>query len=281
MKRKLIIEIAGILMILSLVSCGSKADVEDVSATSEQESVFPEEDSATAAEEILFEQETPDSSEDDVFQAATTDWPEEFGKWGIPIINTATVTLADNRSSNGDMMTQGVNAIVNLADVSKSDFEEYCTKLENEGFEKSSDSIGDSILIYVRSIEGGEIEMTLSYATDGTTIIANNSAVTAQKDAAAGGTVDWPDALKAVPAFSKGKFKETVDMGGNMYTITFNEVSASDLDDYKNELLSNGFQRQDSEDTEGYMKMDSNSAYSVGFILSGDSLQIIIYLGTY
>lgn len=282
MKKHIGIGIIAVLLFLGLTACNKKTNTENISVTKNSENEAQENDTQdTSDDKNTQNSETATSSDTSNTQQTQTEWPEEFEKWGIPIISTATVTLADNRSSSGNMLTQGVNAIVNLSNVSKTDFSNYCTELETAGFTKNPDSYQDTIIIYNKSIDEGEIELTLSFTEDTTTIIANNSAAASQKDAAAGGSVEWPEAVNSVPVFTKGKYKETIDMGGNMYTITFNEVSEEDLDWYRNELINNGFKLQTSEDTEGYMKTDANAAYSVGFVLDGNSLQIIIYFGTY
>jgi hypothetical protein len=115
----------------------------------------------------------------------------------------------------------------------------------------------------------------MAFDADVTTITASNSAAAAEKLEQAGGEVDWPSSLKDIPAFTKGKFKETVEMGGGMYAISFIGVSESDVDWYRQTLLDAGFQKQDSPDTEGYMRMDTDMAYSVGFTLEGEILQVV------
>ncbi len=206
----------------------------------------------------------------------STTWPAEFSAWDVPILSQGTITSASNKSVSGDVMTQGVNVVVALKNVSKANFDAYCGKLENKGFVKSSDSLADIMLYYEKSVAGGLIKITLSYSADGTTIVVNNSAAAAAKETASAGKTQWPDSAKSIPEFTKGKYKETVEMGGGMYAITFTAVTEADLEQYRNTLKKAGFERQDQEDTEGYGKISKNTAFSVGFIISGDTLQIIV-----
>lgn len=209
-------------------------------------------------------------------------WPEEFAKWGVPVIQSATVSLADNKSATAEGITQGVNAIVNLQQLSKSDFEAYTQALETAGFEKNTEeSVEGFMLSYEKNVTGGVIVITLFYAEDITTISVNNSAAAAEKDAAAGGSVNWPEPIKTIPEFTKGSFKETVEMGGGMYALTFLNVTEADLVWYRGVLENAGFISQDSEDTEGYVKMGKATAYSVGFGLEGDTLQIVAMSTSY
>ena len=137
------------------------------------------------------------------------------------------------------------------------------------------------MLVYDKSVTGGIIKMTIMYAEDTTTITVNNSAAAAEKDAAAGGSSDWPESVKGIPEFTKGSYIETVEMGGGMYAINFKDVTEEDLDWYRSTLKSAGFEKQDSEDTEGYAKFDAEKAYSVGFVLEGGKLQIIVLSSSY
>ncbi len=210
------------------------------------------------------------------------EWPEEFDKWDVPIIKNAEISFADNRSATQEGMTQGVVATVNLKSLSRDDFDSYLKKLEKSGFTKNSESsFGDIMIVYEKSIDGGELTATLSYTDDTTTIIVKNSAAEGEKNDAAGGKVEWPDSLKDIPEFKKGKFKETVEMGGGMYSITFLDVTEDDLDWYRDEIKDAGFVSQESEDTEGYSKLGSGMAYSVGFTLTGSTLQIIAMSQSY
>lgn len=276
MKKKIVMGIVITMLSFSMVACSKEEKTEEVMV----------EDSAEEQEVVETETESEDSvSETDEAETQTTQediaWPEEFAAWGVPTIETATVTLADNRSSEDGMMTQGINAIVNLEDVTQADFDAYCATLEQEGFLKSEDSLEGIMMSYTKAVDGGELELITAYAEDGTTISVHNSAATANKDAAAGGSVEWPESISGVPVFTKGKYKETVDMGGNMYTITYLEVSEEDISAYESELLGKGFISQEMEDSVGYMKQDGNTAYSVGIIATGDTVQLIVYVGTY
>ena len=210
-------------------------------------------------------------------------WPEEFSKWDVPTIENATITFADNKSATSTGFTQGINAVVNLKQLSKSDFDKYLEALVKKGFEKNSDeSLADVMLIYEKSVSGGVIKITLVYDEDTTTISVNNSAAAAEKEAAAGGgTADWPESVKGIPEFTKGSFIETVEMGGGMYAINFKDVTEDDLNWYRSTLKSAGFEKQDSDDTEGYAKFNTDKAYSVGFFLEDGKLQIIVMSSSY
>ena len=275
MKRNIIFGLTVILVAFGLVGC-----TKNVASENPSESDQSIQESEVLASAVSQEEMISSSVEDDFTQSQIA-WPVEFEQWGIPIIKEATVSLADNRSSDGSMLTQGVTAIVNLQSLKKDVFDSYCKELESNGFELSPDSLEDVLIKYDKSITNGSIELLLCYSEDTTTITASNSTIAAQKDAAAGGNADWPEALTGVPEFSRGNFKETVDMGGNMYTITYNDVTDEDIDWYRGELLSNGFELQPEEDTEGYMKVDTNITYSVGMVRTGNAVQIVVFFGTY
>jgi hypothetical protein len=202
-------------------------------------------------------------------------WPEEFTKWDVPTMNKAKVVSTADTSVSGGVITQGVNITVNLKDVSKANFDAYCEELTGKGYTKSPDSLPDIMLFYEKSVDGGIIKLTLSYSEEGTTIIANNSAAAAKK-AENPGKTQWPQSAKDVPEFTKAKYKETVEIGGGMYAITFTGVSAADLDWYRTTLKKAGFERDESSDTETYGKLNGNTIIGVGFDLSGDVLQIMI-----
>lgn len=209
-------------------------------------------------------------------------WPEEFASWNVPIIEGATLKTATNVSATSAGLTQGSNVVVTLDKISRSSFDAYIKSLEESGFVKNNDeSLGDIMLIYDKSVDGGDIKMTMFYSEDVTTITAYNSAVAAAKESQAGGSVVWPESVKAIPSFTKGKYKETVGMGGGMYAITYLSVTAADLDWYRNTLKQAGFEKQEGEDTEGYFKIEQDATYSVGFSLEGDNLQIVVLSGTY
>lgn len=140
---------------------------------------------------------------------------------------------------------------------------------------------------YYKEIDGGTIKITLSYSGDTLTLIINNGALEAAREsgeaqASHSGGMDngaWPEAIKGIPAFDKGVHLETLPMGGNMYAITFQEVSEEDLKAYRKQLLDNGFSLQPDVDNEGYSKIEKDKAYSVGFILDGKTLQVICAIG--
>ena len=219
------------------------------------------------------ETQTPNKPAEQTSAAGAINWPSEFKAWGVPVLQKGTLTVANNKSVSGQMITQGVNAIVNLKDVSKADFAAYCKEVETAGFVKSNESLADVLLVYQKNISGGIIKLTLSHDNNVATIIANNSA--APQNAAATGKVQWPDTVKFIPAFTKGKYKETVDMGGGMYAVTFTGITDADLTEYRNVLKKAGFQHQKDEETEGYMAINNGNAYSVGFVRSGNDLQIV------
>jgi len=217
------------------------------------------------------------SGSSNVTPGGGAEWPVEFENWQIPIIKEAKVTLAENRSASGNVMTQGVNVVVVLSGVDKEAFEAYTKSLEKSDFVKNvEESMGDIMMSYNKQISGGDIEMLLVFSEDSTTITAYNSAAAAAKENEASGDLVWPENLKAVPEFTKGKYKETVNMGGDLIAITFLDTNDSDVDWYRNELKQSGFERQDDSDTEGYLKMENGYIYTVGFIQEGGTLQIII-----
>lgn len=262
MKRALITALA-LSLILTTAGCGNKASTPEAEAPSEQ----------TASE-----QSAPDAEV--ASQNQKKEWPVQFKEWGIPTLASATVTATEDRSVTDVGMTQGVNIVVNLKDVSQGDYDKYCADLLGSGFADSGESVPGVLLVYNKSIDGGVLKMTLSYSDDGTTIIAYNSALAAAKANAAGGSTQWPDSMKDVPVFDNGHFTEAVEMGGGMYALGFKNVTEAELDAYRNTLLKAGFKRQEGTDTEGYALFKTNAAYSVGFALEGDNLQVILARGT-
>lgn len=199
-------------------------------------------------------------------------WPGEFQAWGVPTSSRGTVTLADNRSSSGDMITQGSVAVVNITDFSKADFDAYCGDLARVGFVLNQNSLRDAMMVYNR----GDMKVTASFSPELTTVIANNS-VEAKKAPAGNSKLVWPANAGPIPVFAGGNFKETVHMGDGMYAITFGGVSEAAINDYRAALRSAGFVKQDDSDTEGYMKMAGGTAYTVGLVRSGSSLQIMTF----
>lgn len=259
--KKAALLLAGLLLIASLTACGGKNDNKVDEQLSQAE-----------------EQANTNSIESNSGEAT---WPKEFEAWGVPTIDGANITLTDNRSIENGMLTQGVNIIVNLSELSKEDFNTYCHELEKTGFVKNENSMDEIMIVYNKTVDGGEIEITISYSEDTTTIVVNNSAVASQQVANVGASAEWPDCAKGIPEFTKGTYKETVSMGGTMYAITFTEVDDADLNWYRGELKKAGFEKQDSEDTEGYAKLDTDAAYSVGFVYENGTLQIIVMTETY
>jgi len=262
MKKILAFLMASVLM-ASLVACGSDKD----SPADKNSSTSALAEDTTAAGGTT---------------AAVTgvEWPEEFDKWGVPIIKSAKVALADNTSMSGGMLVKGVTATVNLKEVTKTDFESYRQELIAKGYVLSEDSMPEVMEVLEKPVTGGTIKVTLSYTADSTTIVVSNSAAAAEKDTTDGGKTQWPDAIKEIPEFTKGTYVETIPMGGNMYTITFSGVTDADVDWYRGQLTSSGFVSQENEDTEGYAKLVGNAAYSVGFVKTGSKLQIIVAFGT-
>ena len=248
------ISIITILLALSLVGCGTPKEQADQT----------QDPSASAS---------TTQTEDNAATGAELEWPDEFEQWNIPVIDDVTIEAAENRSASNEGFTQGVNVVVSLKKLSKSDLEAYLTKLTESGFtENNAESLQDVIYVYNKNITAGAIDMTIVYSEDTTTITAHNSAAEAEKNASAGGDVNWPQTLQAIPQFNKGRYKETVEMGGGMYTISYVDVKTADLDDYRNALEAAGFQQ---EEQDGYLKLDGKIAYSVGFTLVGDALQIM------
>lgn len=199
-------------------------------------------------------------------------WPGEFQAWGVPISSRGTVTLADNRSSSGGTMAQGLVAVVNIKDFSKADFDAYCGDISKAGFVLSPDSLRDIMMVYFR--EG--IKVTASFSPELTTVIANNSAAV-QKTSVTNTGLVWPPNAGPIPVFSGGSFKETVHMGDGMYAISFVGVSEAAVNDYRAKLRGDGFAKQEDSDTEGYMKVIGGTGYTVGLVRSGSSLQIMTF----
>jgi hypothetical protein len=227
-------------------------------------------------EDIAKEAENmKDNPHDDKSVAA---WPAEFAQWGVPALSKGVVTVSDNRSVADGMVTKGVNAVVNVKNVTKADFDDYCKELESKGYAKMPESLENVILYYEKKADDGVIKITLSFSDDMATIIVNNSGAAAKK-VGDQGEVKWPETLKGIPMFTKGKYKETVEMGGGIYAITFTEVSDADMDQYRSTLKNAGFISQKNEDTEAYGKFEGNNSWSVGFNYSGDTLQLIMLGG--
>lgn len=274
MIKKVTLILFTVILVLCLAACaGNQSSNTDNKAAVE----------STAEPVVSKETEQPkaETGPEAIKQSSNAEWPDEFSAWDIPVPAKGRVTSSDNRSVSGGMFTQGVNVIVNLSDLSKSDFDAYCGELESKGFIKDPSSLADVMLVYEKAVGVSTLKLTLSYSESGTTIVANNPSAADNKESAGTGAAGWPQSLKEIPEFSKGSYKETVELGGGMYAITFTGVSDADIDWYRNTLINSGFERQPSPDTEGYMKMGSNTAYSVGFVLSDGVLQLVIASGTF
>lgn len=263
---------------VSLISCGNKKSTDtnetnssvDVSTSLDNSSTYQNEDLSSSEIDTSTTAESSD----------TLSWPTEFANWNVPVIESATLLTADNKSMDGQMITQGKNALVSLSDVTQDDYNSYKSTLEKEGFVRTEDSLDNILEYYEKEIDGGLLTITLSFSEDTTTILVNNSSIT-DDTSSFEATTGWPESLSDIPEFTKGSYKETVDMGGGMYAITYNDVTESDLDWYRSQLTSNGFFDQELEDTEGYGKVDANGGYSVGFVLEGSTLQIIAIYSSY
>lgn len=267
-----------IVLALALVfsACGKNTDSDRPVAETEN---------ITAAAEASVSPEPSDTASPIGTPASSLDsgvsWPATLEDWGVPMFENATITNVEDISVDGAVVTQGVNFIVNLSGVTKQDFDDYCAAVEKQGFEKSPDSLADIMLVYSKAVSGGELKLTLSYDDSSVTLIANNSAAAAQKADQPVGSARWPESFSGIPEFTKGTYKETVEMGGGMYAITYTGVSEADVEWYRETLLNAGFVRQEQEDTEGYAKLDTDKAYSIGFIIIEDTLQLIAVSGSY
>lgn len=252
--KKVAVVLIVLLLSLTLSGCGSSSNSSSSTSTSQA------------------------SNQSESKKGAT--WPEEFDKWGVPILSKATIVTVGDTSVSGGVITKGVNIVVNLKDVSKADFDAYCKELEAKSYEKSPDSLPDVMLYYEKVVEGGIIKLTLSYSEEATTIIVNNSAAAAAKDAVTSGKTEWPTSAKDVPEFTKGKYKETIDMGSGMYSVTFTGVTSADVDWYTTTVKNAGYEKDESTDTETYGKRNGNTMNAVGFALIGDTLQIMLMSAT-
>lgn len=279
MMKRIVLAVMAVILVLNLAACGRNRNGEMGVQTGTEKTV--EQVAGSETEQTTDTDPDPTGGQED--QSASNVWPTEFSDWDIPVLSKGTVAFSENKSISGGVITQGINVVVNLKNVSKENFVEYCSELEKTGFVKSTDSLADAILYYEKSIDGGNIKLTLSYADNGATIIANNSAAAENSTTSAMDTKngDWPESLKGIPEFTKGNYKETLEMGGNMYAITYTGITEYELEWYRNTLKKAGFESQQIEDSEGYMKMDKDTAFSVGFNLSGDTLQIVAAIGTY
>lgn len=271
-KISVLVGLCAVLILSTTVSgCKSKDDNRDAAVANTTEAATEAQAEVTVA---------PEQEATETANANGMAWPKEFTDWLVPTIEAATITFADNKSVDGNTITQGVNVVVNLKELKKNDFDSYLKELEANDFIRSADSIADIMMFYTKAVAGGEIKITLTYSDESTTIMVNNSAAAADKANAkatgSGATGTWPEVAKDVPEFKAGKFVETVDLTGGFYAVTYTGVTQNDLDQYRKKLLEAGFTSQENEDTEGYARIDGKSAYSVGFVIEGDQLQLMI-----
>lgn len=270
MKKIFILLLCSLLILLT--ACSPKADTQtdQTEAASTTEATTPVEQAATTEAPVAA------STNNSALQ-----WPVEFEKWGIPKLETGTLTVADNKSVVDGVMTTGLVAIVNVSDVTPEAFKSYSEALISSGLVLSPDSLGEALSFYEGKTATGAMKVTVSYSSGLVTVIADNPGAAADKTASPASAKNWPEAAKDIPAFTEGSFVETIDLGGNMYTITYKDVPSSALKSYKETLLAAGFMSQGNADTDGYAKMDTHASYSVGFTVEGDTLQIIIAVGTF
>lgn len=269
MKKIFILVLCTLLVLLT--ACSSKTDTQTAQPNS------PSASEATEAVELASVTEASVASTNDT----KLQWPLEFEKWGIPQLESGTLTVADNKSVVDGVMTTGLVAIVNVSDVSPEAFKGYSDALVSSGLVLSPDSLGEALSFYEGKTDTGILKVTVSYSSGTVSIIADNPGAADTKTASPASAANWPEAAKDIPAFTAGSYIETIDMGGNMYTLTYKDVPASALDAYKETLLAAGFMDQGNADTDGYARMDAHASYSVGFYMSGEALQIIIAIGTY
>lgn len=214
-------------------------------------------------------------------------WPAEFKEWGIPTIKDAHLTFADNKSAAGNTLTSGVTASVVLDKLTRKQFDQYTEALLAAGFAKAEGSIDVLLQAHEKTVPEGVIRLMLTHEADQTSIIATHSGAAAMKDAEAlanagkgPDTKDWPDALKAVPLFPAGAFKEMLAMGENFYTLSWLDVTQADWDAYTKTLVKEGFEEKDLGDTIGYIKMDGKNVLNVSGMLSDGTLQLVVVSGT-
>lgn len=270
MKKVIILLLCTLLVLLT--ACAPKTD----SPSAQSEAASTPDAAEVAEQAVTTEAPVAASTKDTALQ-----WPVEFEKWGIPQLESGTLTVADNKSVVDGVMTTGLVAVVNISEVTPEDFKLYSEALVNSGFVLSPDSLGEALSFYEGKTATGVMKVTVSYSSGLVTVIADNPGAAADKTASPASAKDWPEAAKDVPAFTEGSFIETIDMGGNMYTLTYKDVPASALDAYRETLLAAGFMSQGDKETDGYARMDAHASYSVGFYMAGEILQIIIAVGTY
>jgi len=268
MKKILILLLCTLLILMT--ACAPKPDVQ----TTESDPAVTE--ATEAVEQPAATENTAASN-----TGTGVQWPVEFKAWGIPQLDSGTLTVADNKSVANGVMTQGLVATVNVIEVTPEAFENYAKALVDAGFTKSPDSLGEALSFYEAKTDTGLMKITLSYSDSTVTIIASNEGASANKSSSPASAANWPEAIKGVPAFTEGSYIETVDLGGNMFTINYKDVTESHIEAYRKTLLGAGFAKQEGQDTEGYFKMDTHASYSVGFYLEGEIFQMIIAVGTF
>ncbi len=265
--KKFAIFLLILLCVTNLFGCGAKQ-------------VNEEQEQPTVAVTEADVPENVETSTAEVSNESELAWPEEYSKWGVPQLEVGTVIFSDNRSGAGQTMTKGILATVNIGGITSEDFADYDKALATAGFIKSTDSLGEALSFYEKTVDGGLIKITTSFSDNTATIVAENTAAAAEKPTSDGKTSVWPKTIKEIPAFTDGDYLETIELGGNMFAMTFLNVTDKALDAYRKTLLDAGFEKQDGDD-EGYAKLGESAAYSIGLILDGTTLQIIAAYGTY
>lgn len=269
MKKSILLVLC--LCLILLTACSTDNDSKQPEP--QTQAVVDASESAVQAEATDAQNATPANN--------SLQWPIEFDQWNLPKLESGILTVADNKSVADGVMATGLVAVVNVKDVTPEAFKSYTEALIKSGLTLSPDSLGDALSFYERKSNDGVLKMTLSYSEGMVSIIADNTAAASkEKTSSPASASNWPEVASAIPAFTDGSYVETIDMGGNMYTLTYKDVPASALENYSETLLAAGFVSQGNE-TNGYARMDTNAAYSVGFYMAGDTLQIVIAVGTY
>ena len=268
-----------------------KADGTDTETASASASADPSASasptSGDASETASPEASASSASENGSGGTSSVAWPKEFDAWGIPTIKDATLTFADNKSAAGNTLTSGVTASVIIDKLTRKQFDAYTKALLDAGFEKAEGSIDILLQAHEKTVPEGVIRIMLTHEDASTSIIVTHSGAGAIKDAEAKAnagkgpdTKDWPDALKAVPLFPAGAFKEMLAMGGNFFTLTWLDVTQADWDAYTKTLEKEGYAATNLGDTTGYIKMDGKNMTNVSGILADGTLQIVVVTGT-
>jgi len=209
-------------------------------------------------------------------------WPEEFALWNVPIVENVTLTAANNKSVSGDVLTQGLVAVVEITGLDMQGFKAYGETLINEGFALDPTSVPGAIEYYTRESATGVITLTMAFGDDRSSIIVNNTGAEAEKEASSTspGSDTWPETLSDIPEFNGGTFKEVIDMTGGMYTITYTDVTQEALDTYKKELSNKGYAMEEDQGSEMYFLFDGTTSYAVGFNTVDSTLQLIVMIST-